>query len=118
MKKPVGAKTLKGAIGNLRFVFFYKFWAAVLLFLAGLLLGFFLWGSVAVFAHPGKPMDDNGCHIDGYSGHTHYHFKDTFNIAGLCNGNGPILQPMQEVLDRLDYIIQLMEEYDESRGEI
>ena len=116
MKKPVGAKTLKGAIGNLRFVLFYKFWAAVLLFVAGLLLGFFLWGSMAVFAHPGG-MAKDGCHNDNKMGNRHYHFETNINVAGLCNDDGPIVAPNREIIDRLDHIIQILEEYDSQSPE-
>jgi len=34
-----GAKTLKGLLGNLRFIVSYKFWASLTLFMGGLVIG-------------------------------------------------------------------------------
>ena len=109
--KVKGANTLKGLKGNLRFVLLYKFWAATLLFLAGLLVGFLIWGSAVAFAHPGR-LDSGICHQDHELTSWHYHFKGSHNVAGLCDGNGPLVAPAQEILDRLDHVIHLMETFD------
>ena len=53
-----GARTIKGLRGNLRFILLYKFWAATILFLSGLLLGFVLWGSTAALSHEVKPAHE------------------------------------------------------------
>ena len=39
MRKPKGAKSLKGVKGNLKFVLGYKAWAAVVIFAAGAVVG-------------------------------------------------------------------------------
>ena len=114
--KVKGAKTLKGLKGNLRFILLYKFWAATLLFGAGLLVGFLIWGSAAALAHPGR-LDKGICHQEHKTSSWHYHFKGSSNVAGLCDGNGPLVAPAQEILDRLDHIIQMMEKYDAERCE-
>ena len=106
-----GARALKGLKGNLRFILLYKFWAATLLFGAGLLVGFLIWGSAVALAHPGR-LDSGICHQDHELTSWHYHFKGSHNVAGLCDGNGPLVAPAQEILDRLDHIIQVMETYD------
>ena len=108
-----GARTLKGLKGNLRFILLYKFWAAILIFLAGLLVGFLIWGSAVALAHPGR-LDNGICHQDHKSASWHYHFKGGSHVAGLCDGDGPLVAPSQEILDRLDHIIQMMEQYDEA----
>ena len=52
-----GAKSLKGVQGNLRFIVSYKFWAAAIVFAAGVAIGAAI-GSGAALAHPGTPATD------------------------------------------------------------
>ena len=49
-----GAKSLKGVQGNLRFIVSYKFWAAAIVFAAGVVIGAAISGGVAL-AQPSGP---------------------------------------------------------------
>ena len=67
-----GAKSASGIWSNLKFIVSFKFWAVLIVFAAGVLVGAALCGSGVALAHPGGLAKD-GCHRDKAAGERHWH---------------------------------------------
>ena len=86
MNAPQGAKSFSGLKGNLKFIFWYKMWATLIVLAVGVAIGAIFCASInSAVAHPGKSAKD-GCH-QGKADYRHKHWN-----AYISKGNYALVE--------------------------